>query len=191
MNSTDIKLNLIIKNQKAIMKNINSIIKIMIKSLDLDPDLIQSLNQDQSDHDQDHDHEQSDEDTLSWFKSWLLSHGIDPEGRNFNVAVMRSVKYFKARVDELSNPVKYCMSFLPPVSQPTDSLPSSILGFSMEQIEEYMPKMDAKLYKKALDLSASLRTRNLAWSAAKTNIPVLSFATAVILQHLDKNQSTG
>ena len=72
---------------------------------------------DQSNDQTDHDPRarEAPEILLSWYMDFLRENGIDPDGRNFDEKVLRSIAYFKAHFDSIRNPLKYGLSFLPPI----------------------------------------------------------------------------
>ncbi len=107
----EIKINSILKKQSELEKKIMIIIQI----LNPDHDLFKKSDQsnDQNDHDP---RAREDPDlVLSWYMDFLRENGIDPDGRNFDDKVLRSIAYFKAHFDTIRNPLKYGLSFLPPI----------------------------------------------------------------------------
>ena len=110
MNSTDIKLNLIIKE----LNQIKSVMMILLENSnqDLDLDLIKSK-LDQSDHDHDdHQDQINDQDLINWYRNFLSENGIDPDGRNYE-ACLRNIRYFYNKFPDIKNPFKYQISFMP------------------------------------------------------------------------------
>lgn len=110
MNSTDIKLNLIIKE----LNQIKSVMMILLENSNQDLDLdqiksiINSSDQDQDDHNDQID----DHDLIEWYKDFLIKNGIDPEDRKYETAI-RSIRYFYNKFSEISNPFKYQLRFMP------------------------------------------------------------------------------
>lgn len=164
------------------MKKIDVIIRSLINSFDPDSESYQILKSDDHDQINDHDHNLSDDELLSWFRSWLANNGVDPDHREYSPKTLKSVKYFATKLDEISNPLKYVSSFLPPQVKPSDVQGTNVLGFTQEQISAWKDKVNAKLYRKALDLSPSLRAKDLSYSAAANNESLMSFITATLLK---------
>lgn len=165
MNSTDIKLNLIIKE----LNQIKSVMMIILENsnLDLDLDLIKSkLYQSDHDHD-DHQNQISDQDLIEWYRNFLKDNGIDPDGRNYE-ACLRNIRYFYNKFPDIINPFKYQRSFMPEkieVYKPeeTEDL-KLIFGLEADLVEKKCPELNKDIINKVKEENprlSNLEIRNI------------------------------
>lgn len=157
MDSTEIKLNLLIKK----IAHLESLVLLLVKDQNLDPNLIHDLDHSQiNKSDLDHDHDLSDEDLVNWFKDFISENGISPDGRDFN-SIIRNIRYFRSKYSELTNPVKYALRFLPVQRLKTPTPPedddSLILGLDRNLVESNTDKLTSDIIKKLHESDPDLK----------------------------------
>ena len=181
----DKKLNMIIGKLNSMESKLDFLVKAMIKSdlirsdSDLDHDLI--LFEKRSDQ----DHDLSDQDLIEWFSNFLRSNGVDPEHRPLE-SIIRNIRYFYRKIDNIGNPATYAMKFCPPQKKPPEPEPekeiTEIYGYDISLVIDSCQYLDRKMIQSIVKQCPSMPMASNAPDHILENSTLVKLYTAKALE---------